>query len=500
MADNGAKDSRMIDMSSQIENTQSSPIAPAEKLPLCVDLDGTLVRTDLLWESLLSVVHRSPTSILQFPVWLSRGKAYFKEQVAQRAEVDCGVLPYRASVLECLETARKEGRQTALVTASTEKLANQVADHLKLFDVVIASDGSRNNSAENKRDTLIERFGEHAFVYAGDAAADLPVFEAAKESIFVGTNNAVRNRAANVSKVLDNEPTSPRVMVKLLRIHQWAKNLLIFLPLLASHQLRNPVLLGRSIVAFLVFGFVASSIYIVNDLFDLTSDRHHPKKRFRPLASGKVKIPTAMAISAALLVAGVAGAAILLPAKFLAWLALYMAMTTAYTLGLKRRIIADVIILAALYCVRIVAGGAATGIMLTHWLLAFSMFMFISLAFVKRYTEAAMASSSNSIRGRGYRRSDADIIRVVGPCSGLMSILIIALYINSPEIRLLYHAPDVLWLLCPVLMYWVTRIWFLAHRNELHHDPLVFALRDWRSHVVALACLVILALATVLHE
>jgi 4-hydroxybenzoate polyprenyltransferase len=176
-----------------------------------------------------------------------------------------------------------------------------------------------------------------------------------------------------------------------------------------------------------------------------------------------------------------------------------MVMTTAYTLGLKRRIIADVIVLAALYCVRIVAGGAATEIHLTHWLLAFSMFMFISLAFVKRYTEAAMASTSNSIRGRGYRRSDLDIIRVVGPCSGLMSILVIALYINDPDTLKHYHAPQVLWLLCPVLMYWVTRIWFLAHRNELHHDPLVFALRDWRSYVVGLACLVILALATLLH-
>ena len=416
----------MIEMSSQVENAASPAPAPVEKLPLCVDLDGTLIRTDLLWESLLSLVHRSPASILQFPVWLSRGKAHFKSQVAQRAEVDCSVLPYRASILECLETARKEGRQTALVTASTEQLANQVADHLKLFDIVIASDGSRNNSAENKRDTLTARFGERGFVYAGDAAADLPVFSAAREAIFVGTNSAVLRKAEKVTKVLDAEPPSPRVMIRLLRIHQWAKNLLIFLPLLASHQLHNPHLLWRSIVAFFAFGFVASSIYIVNDLFDLTSDRHHPKKRFRPLASGKVKIPTAIAISAVLLIAGVAGAAILLPATFLAWLGLYMVMTTAYTLGLKRRIIADVIVLAALYCVRIVAGGAATEIHLTHWLLAFSMFMFISLAFVKRYTEAAMASTSNSIRGRGYRRSDLDIIRVVGPCSGLMSILVIA--------------------------------------------------------------------------
>jgi 4-hydroxybenzoate polyprenyltransferase/phosphoserine phosphatase len=489
----------MIDMSSQVEKADSFAAVPAEKLPLCVDLDGTLVRTDLLWESLLSLVHRSPASIFQFPMWLSRGKAYFKERVAERAEVDCSVLPFRASVLECLEAARKEGRQTALVTASTVKLANQVADHLKLFDVVIASDGARNNSAENKRDALVERFGEHGFVYAGDAAADLPVFEAARESIFVGTNDTVRKKAANVAKVLDDEPASPRVFVKLLRIHQWAKNLLIFLPLLASHQVRNPGLLGKSIVAFLVFGFVASGIYIVNDLFDLTSDRHHPKKRFRPLASGRVKIPTAIAISATLLIVGLGGSALLLPWGFLAWLGLYMVMTTAYTLGLKRRIIADVIVLAALYCVRIVAGGAATGIQLTHWLLAFSMFMFISLAFVKRYTEAAMASTSNSIRGRGYRRSDLDIIRVVGPCSGLMSILIIALYINDPDTLKHYRSPEVLWLLCPVLMYWVTRIWFLAHRNELHHDPLVFALRDWRSHVVAVACLVILALATVIH-
>ena len=284
----------------------------------------------------------------------------------------------------------------------------------------------------------------------------------------------------------------------MLRVHQWAKNLLIFLPLLAGHQLHNPLLLGRAIVAFFIFGFVASSIYIVNDLFDLTSDRHHAKKRFRPLASGKVKIPMAIAISASLLIAGLGGS-FLLPAKFLAWLLVYMAMTTAYTLGIKRRIIADVIVLAGLYCVRIVAGGAATDIPLTGWLLAFSMFMFVSLAFAKRYTEAATASDSDSIRGRGYRRSDADIIRVVGPCSGLMSILVIALYINSPEMQKLYHDPQVLWLLCPVLMYWVTRIWFLAHRNELHHDPIVFALRDWRSYVVAGACVVVMFLATVLH-
>jgi 4-hydroxybenzoate polyprenyltransferase len=406
-------------------------------------------------------------------------------------------------VLELIESARRDGRQTALVTGSDQRLAKQVADHLKLFDRVIASDGTRNNAGPNKRDTLVERYGAAGFAYAGDASADVPVFGAAKEALFVGSNESALHaarKAGNVSRILDNEPLSRRPFIRLLRIHQWSKNLLIFLPLLASHQLRNPFLLARSIVAFFAFGLVASSIYIVNDLFDLNSDRHHPKKKFRPLASGRIPIPTAIIISAMLLVTGVGTAAALLPLKFLGWLALYMLMTTAYTLGLKRRIIVDVIVLAGLYCVRILAGGAATGIHLTHWLLAFSMFMFISLAFVKRYTEAATASATNAIRGRGYRRSDADIIRVVGPCSGLMSILIIALYINSPEIRALYHAPEYLWLLCPVLMYWVTRIWFLAHRNELHHDPLVFALRDWRSHVVALASLIIMALATLLPQ
>ena len=487
-----------------MEQIRSTPPRSAEKVPLCVDLDGTLIRVDLLWESLIALLRKRPASILQLPGWLLRGKAFFKSRIAAEVDLDCSVLPYREAVLEYIRAARNQGRTIVLVTAANERLAREVADHLKLFDEVIASDAAHNLSGDKKRDVLIERFGEHGYDYAGDAAADLPVFRAAREAIFVGSKAGVLRQArsaGNVGLVLEDAPASPKEYLKLMRVHQWSKNLLIFLPLLASHKVGNPDYFPQAILAFFLFGLVASSIYILNDLFDLTSDRHHAEKRFRPLADGRVTIPSALLISAALLTIGAGVAALTLPLKFLEWLGVYVLMTTAYTLGLKRRIIVDVIVLAGLYCVRLLAGGAATDIALSHWLLAFSMFMFISLAFVKRYTEAAAVSPDDAdfIRGRGYRRSDADIIRVIGPCSGLMSVLIIALYINSPDTTRLYHDPKYLWLLCPVVTYWVTRIWFLAHRNELHHDPLVFALRDWRSYTLALACLIILAMATILQ-
>ncbi|WP_099092055.1 UbiA family prenyltransferase [Paludisphaera borealis] len=464
-------------------------------LPLCVDLDGTLIATDLLWESTFTLIRTRPMEAALMPIWLLKGRANLKARIGERVGVDARLLPYRAEVVDYLRGERARGRWLVLATAADRRLAEAVAEHLDVFDEVVASDDGRNLKGREKLAALQARFGAGGFDYLGDSRADLPIWEAANKALIVRTDRSIERRAAAVcspSLIFDGAGGGPKALVKALRPHQWAKNVLVFVALIAAHQVFHLGPLLKCGMAFLAFSFTASAVYILNDLLDLESDRRHPRKRRRPFASGAASIPAGVGLIVALLGAATAAAAFL-PPSFIGLLILYLALTTAYSVYLKRKLMVDVLCLAGLYTLRILAGGAAASIVISPWLMAFSMFFFLSLAFAKRYTELTAAEGSlEKIPGRGYWPMDLELIRSVGPTSGYLCVLVFCLYLNSPDVRTHYGRPEVLWLSCPLLLYWISRIWFLAYREQLDDDPVAFALRDRISYLIGGAMMVVL--------
>jgi 4-hydroxybenzoate polyprenyltransferase len=461
--------------------------------PLVVDLDGTLLRSDLLVESAVLFLRESPQHFWMPFLWLAQGKAVLKQRLAQATKIDVSSLPFSPEVLALIREARDAGRKVVLATASDQKLADAVAAQLGLFDEVLASDGTRNLSAERKRDVLIERFGEGGFDYVGNAHDDLPILAAARKGFLIDPQARVERRAKRLNTPLDvlNAGGEGRwiTWLKALRLHQWLKNLLIFVPLLASHQITDPLLLWKGVLAFVFFGLCASSVYLLNDLFDLPEDRQHPVKRERPFASGRLSVKAGLVMVPVLLVSAFLGAVLLLPLEFVGILAMYYLLTLAYSLDLKRRMIVDVMTLAALYTIRVIAGGAAFGLILTFWILAFSMFVFLSLAMVKRYAElhaAAELGRLGQTPGRGYRPSDMSMVAVLGAVSGYLAVLVLALYIHDEGTVHLYAHPETIWLAVPLLLFWISRVWMLAHRGQMNEDPLLFAVRDRVSVVVGL--------------
>jgi 4-hydroxybenzoate polyprenyltransferase len=444
-----------------------------------VDLDGTLVKSNLLIETLASAVKQRPLVVFALPFWLARGRAALKKELAQRARLDAALLPYDESVLADLRRERLAGRAIYLATAADESVANEVAAHLGLFDGVVASDGARNLKGEVKAHALAERFGEKGFDYIGNDRFDIPVWKRSRNAI------RVQRPAHGVTHLL-----------KALRVHQWAKNLLLFVPLLTSHHFLDPGALPESLLAFLAFSFIASAVYLANDLVDLEDDRRHPAKRLRPLAAGDISIEATLALVPFLLTAG-AAVALLLPWRFGVLLAVYVAANLAYSLGLKRVALVDVFVLAGLYTLRILAGAAAIEVPVSHWLLAFSMFVFLSLAFAKRFVEVAnvAARAGTAVGGRGYRAGDGQLLATLGSASGYLSVLVFALYITSKEIVALYRSPAILWFAVPLLAYWISRVWLLAHRGVLHEDPVLFALHDWPSYATGAAVIVVMLAA-----
>jgi 4-hydroxybenzoate polyprenyltransferase len=470
------------------------------KCPLCVDLDGTLIKTDLLWESLLALVKQSPLAMFLLPFWLLKGKAHLKQEIAHRVTLDVTTLPYQRNLVEFLSKERESGRELILATASHASLAQAVAAHLGLFEQrVYGSDAGVNLKGVRKVALLIEKYGVRQFSYAGNSSADLPVWAQAREGIVVNGSPGLVHRAQALTTVREvfSEPVNwLKLLAKALRVHQWAKNVLVFIPVIASHQITDKTLLLQAGVAFLSFSFSASAVYILNDCLDLSSDRRHPRKKNRPFASGHLSIPFGLLLALGSLLAGVL-LALVLPQPFLLVLAAYLLLTTGYSFYLKQFVLLDVIVLAQLYTVRVYGGGAATGVTPSHWLLTFSLFLFLSLALVKRFTELRLASESEGkeLHGRGYWVTDQEHISSIGSASGLLAVLVLALYISSKEVLLLYSHSEVLWLICPVMLYWISRVWMLAYRNRMDDDPVVFAVRDPKSYVMAAIIGAILFLA-----
>lgn len=470
------------------------PAVPPAAVPLVVDLDGTLLRSDLLLESSLAFVRARPLRALAPLAWLGGGKAALKRRLAEAADVDVAALPYDQRVLALIARERALGRRIVLATASDRRYAEQVAAHLGLFDEVLASDDGVNLSAGRKRDALLRRYGHQGYDYAGNSSDDLPVWASARHAHVVGAGAALERRAraqGNVASVLPGPAPGARLraLLKALRVHQWAKNLLILLPLLAAHVADQPPRLLAALLAFVCFSLCASSVYLLNDLLDVADDRHHKSKRQRPFAAGSLSLLAGVALAPLLLAAAFGLALWLLPWKFAAVLLGYYALTLAYSLHLKRVMALDAIALAALYTARLIAGAAAFAVPLTFWMLAFSMFMFLSLALVKRYAELREARSrgdDGKARGRGYFPGDLEMIASLGAASGYLAVLVLALYTQDRATVALYRQPQLIWLACPLLLLWTTRIWMLTHRGLMHDDPVVFALKDRASLLIGL--------------
>jgi 4-hydroxybenzoate polyprenyltransferase/phosphoserine phosphatase len=463
--------------------------------PLAVDLDGTLLKTDLLIESVLALVRKQPWYLFMLPLWLARGKACLKHEVARRVSLDVATLPWRTETIAYLRQQRGEGRSLVLATGADERIAHQVSDYLKLFDLVLATDATTNLCGEAKRSALVSRFGERGFDYAadgGNAHKDLAVWRSAQHAVLVNPSAHLRKAAAKVSKVdvvltSPSESSSARLgeYLTALRPQHWLKNLLVFVPLLAAHRLHENALFEKSLVAFVAFSCCASSGYLFNDLLDLEADRHHPHKRFRPFAAGQLPLSYALLAIPALLIAGCLLGAAISP-LLLMILAMYFGLSAAYSLHIKKVPVLDVLFLAGLYTVRLMAGSAAVGIASSHWLLAFSTFLFFSLALVKRYGELVVMRGVDGVaaKARSYELSDAELLASMGTASGYLAVLVLALYIASDKAQVLYAHRELLWFLCPLLLYWISYIWLTAHRGKLLDDPIQFATRDRTSAIL----------------
>ena len=456
--------------------------------PLVVDLDGTLIRTDMLHESAVKRFRADPLGMWRWPLWLAEGKARLKQRLSEGLEFDPAALPYNGPLLAWLEAQRQAGRRLVLCTASDQAVARDIAEHLGLFDEVMASDGATNLKADAKAAALVQRFGARGFDYAGNDEADFPVWQKARRAVIVNAKGSVEQRARQRfagATVFAREPAGPRTWVRALRLHHWVKNVLIFVPLLAAHRWTDGTGWLNAFLGFLAFGLCASSVYLANDLLDLESDRHHPRKRRRPLAAGALSIGAAV-VAAPLLVLAAYVVAWQVNTSFVAWLTIYFALTCFYSLGLKRLILVDCLTLAILYTLRIIAGTAAAAVPMSFWALTFCGSLFLSLALVKRYAEllVQMAAGREKAHGRGYVVGDAPVLRSLGVAAGYMAVVVLALYLNSPAVRQLYRTPELLALAVPIVVYWVSWIWLCATRGEMHDDPLVFAFKD-RSSLVA---------------
>jgi len=456
--------------------------------PIIVDLDGTLILTDMLHESALRSLLGRPSTMVFIPFWLAQGKAFLKRKLAEKHEIDPSVLPYQTDLLGWLRAQKALGRSIVLCTASDRFFAKAISEHLGIFDEVMSSDGKTNLSGPLKAAALEKRFGTRGFDYVGNSTTDLAVWKVARRAIVVNAPASLAGKVLAVCEIereFASEPLGPKDWLRMFRVHQWLKNLLLFVPLIAAHRIDELQAWMLLIAAMLSFSLCASSVYICNDLVDLESDRLHPRKRKRPFASGRIPAWVGATVAPLLLISSLL-LGTFVGIKFLACLAAYFTLTCLYSLWLKRIVLIDCLTLAMLYTLRIISGAAAAGLGLSFWLLAFSVFLFLSLAFVKRYAELVVQNMSGNKKahGRGYFTSDYPVVMNLGVTSGYGSVLVLALYLNSEAILKLYRAPEIVWGAVPVMLFWVSWMWMRAHRGEMHDDPLVFAVQD-RASLIA---------------
>ncbi|MFM8547007.1 MAG: UbiA family prenyltransferase [Betaproteobacteria bacterium] len=450
--------------------------------PIVVDLDGTLLQTDSLHESVLRLVHDRPALAVRIPAWLRQGRAYLKRRIAESVSLEISSLPLNQAFLDWLKSEKATGRRLVLCTAADESIARAVANHVGIFDEVLSSDGRCNLSAKNKADALTARFGEKGFDYAGNSHDDLHVWRAARRAIVVNAPQSVARKAGllcEVERIFQSQRPSVGTVFTALRLHQWVKNLLLLVAPIAAHQMLSASDAVTMVLAFCAFSLCASAIYIGNDLLDLDSDRAHPRKRMRAFAAGTLPLLTGILLAPGLLAMAFLLASWVNPG-FMSWLALYFCLTVAYSMGLKRLLMLDCVLLAALYTIRITAGASVIDLDLSFWLVAFSVFLFLSLAFVKRYAELTAYAAQGDKRaiGRAYRVADLPLVMSIGVASGYAAVVVLAMYLNSDAVVRLYATPEILWCAVLVMIFWISWVWMKAHRGQMDDDPVLFALRD----------------------
>jgi 4-hydroxybenzoate polyprenyltransferase/phosphoserine phosphatase len=477
---------------------QGMQVDTTATLPLVVDLDGTLTPTDTLVESIIKLVKQSPLYLLRLPMWLLKGRAGFKDAVAAHVSIDVARLPYHEALLSYLRSEKGRGRRIVLATAAHKSIANGVAAHLGLFDDVLASDAGHNLKGTAKLEAICQRYNGE-YVYAGDSQADLPIWKAAKAAVLVGVAPAV---AKTVRSSVTIEQEFPKAGGGLadwlyeLRVHQWLKNLLLFVPLLTAFSFTELHKLATMAIAFLSFSLAASATYVVNDLLDLDSDRAHPRKRLRPFANAKLSILRGLVVAALALVLAIV-LAMTVSKGFLLMLLLYVMLTSAYSWTLKQQVLIDVLMLSILYTLRILAGSVAVGIVTSTWLLAFSVFVFLSLALVKRCAELVTLEQKGveNTRGRDYRVGDLVVLWPLGVGAALSAVVVFGLFISAPETQERYAMPSLLWLAAIGLVYWLARLWIKTSRGEMHDDPMIYAIKDRGSRLTVLAIIIITLIA-----
>ncbi|MBL4602315.1 MAG: UbiA family prenyltransferase [Emcibacteraceae bacterium] len=457
-----------------------------------VDLDGTLIKTDLLFESALKFLKKNPLNLFLLFIWFVQGKATVKHHLARRIDIDVSKLPYETPLLDYIIELKEKGHHLILATAADMHFAMAIANHLDIFDDVIATDAKVNLKGVHKLVALKEYARGADFSYAGDSSADKPIWKEAASNILVNAPKSAIKEAISqgkADKIINTRNCSTaKAFLRAMRPHQWAKNALIFVPLVTSQFYTDIELISNAVLAFICFSFCASGVYFLNDLLDLEADRQHKTKKNRPLAASDLSIPL-----------GVVGAFVLpaiaftlsvkyLPANFVTVLAVYFLLTNAYSFFIKYISTADVMTLAMLYTSRVVAGSAALYMMPSKWLMAFSIFLFVSLAYLKRYIEISDEKEGGSnAHSRGYSFADCETMFSLGIANITASVVILALYVNSEEIITQFKTPEILWALCMLLLYWGNRIWVGARRGKIADDPVVFAIKDKVSRMLLLS-------------
>lgn len=471
--------------------------------PLVVDLDGTLLKCDLLHECANVFLMSKPFAFVLLIKALFKGKPQLKAYLAERVSLPINVLPINRTLVSWLEAQRRRGRKIVLASASHKTLVEKIAQHFSLFDAIHATEGNTNLSGSTKRDLLVKVYGFRGFDYIGNSAADLVVWESANKAYVVSTSSSLLRRAnkmcCDVSVIAKESSSCLASFFEALRFHQWIKNLLVFVPLVLAHRIFYIEDLYRTFIAFIAFSLVASSVYILNDLSDLSDDRRHHRKKFRPFAAGDLSLVIGWSTWPFLLVIGFSLSIGFIPIVFSCILLFYFILTTAYSIKIKQLPILDVITLSGLYTVRIVAGAVAISVALSFWLLAFSLFIFLSLAYIKRFSELKSARDNGNlgyVHGRGYTHQDLELVSSMGASAGYLSVLVLALYIQDVHTARLYNFPELIWVACPILLYWISRAWLIAHRGAMHDDPVVFAIKDPLSWFAGAIILSIFILAT----
>ncbi len=472
----------------------------SRQFPLCVDLDGTLVHSDMLQESFIRLLRQKFLYIFLTPFWLLKGKSCLKRKLAEKVSIDYGCLPYNRKLIAYIEKEKKKNRKIVLVTAADKIIAESVAAQLGLFDEILASSDGVNLKGKKKATVLLEKYADKGFDYVGNEKVDLDVWKHAHTALSVNHSRELHHVLSELDNIeyieADPQKSLFKSTLRALRPHQWAKNILVFMPLLLAHSYFDGPRVLSTLLAFVSFCLCASAVYVFNDLMDLDADRRHPVKKNRPFAAGDLSIFSGLVLSVIPLLLSAFLAFNISLGYTLVFLAYFLS-TTAYSLGLKSVALLDVFILAGLYTIRVLAGTFAANVELSFWLLAFSLFLFFSLAMLKRYSELYNLEQREKKRTvvRGYSTDDKEILALLGVASGYISVLVMALYITTPEHMVQYRKPEFLWIVFPALLFWISRIWLLASRGQVNEDPVLFALKDAPSYSIALIAAIGVVLA-----